>query len=116
MKAQKPAEGILIRNDWGDAKNYDIVCGCGQPGHVHNLWVESDESGVNVNIYVTVTTPFWSKNRFKHIWTLLTKGHIELETTICMSEQQSINYARVLTSAAKDVKLFRTKRNTGVEK
>ena len=116
MKVQKPAEGILVSNDWGDAKTYEIVCGCGQPNHQHNVWVEADETGVNVTIYVTVQSPFWSMNRWKQIWTLLTKGFLEHETTICMSEQQSINYAGVLTSAAKDVKIFRNKRNTGIEK
>ncbi len=112
MKAQKPAQGILFVNDWGDSKVYDIVCGCGQPDHSHHLWVESDETGVNVNLYLTVKSPFWSMNRFKQIWTLLTKGYLQHETTICMSEQQALNYAKALTSAIEDVKLFRNKRNT----
>ena len=110
MKAEKPAEGILVKGDWGDAKQYDIVCGCGQPSHQHNVWVEADETGVSVNIYVTLQSPFWSKNRFQQIWTLLTKGFLEHETTICMSEQQTINYAKALTSAVDDVKIFRNKR------
>lgn len=111
MKAQKPAEGILIVNDWGDAKQYDIVCGCGQPDHTHRLWVESSDIGVEVNLYLTVKSPFWSMNRLKQIWTLLTKGYLEHETTICMSEQQAFNYARALTSAVEDVKLFKNKHN-----
>ena len=116
MKAETPARGILIVNDWGDSKVYDIVCGCGQPSHSHNLWVEADDTGVNVNIYVTIASPFWSMGRWKQIWTLLTKGYLEHETTICMSEQQALNYATALTSAVEDVKLFRNKRNTKVEK
>ena len=109
MKAETPARGILIVNDWGDSKVYDIVCGCGQPNHTHSLWVEADDMGVNVNIYVTAESPFWSINRWKQIWTLLTKGFLQHETTICMSEQQALNYATALTSAMKDVKIFRDK-------
>ncbi len=51
-------------------------------------------------------------NRFKQIWTLLTKGYLQHETTICMSEQQAFNYAKALTSAVEDVKLYRNKRKT----
>ena len=54
MKAQQPAEGILKRNDFGDSKWYQVVCGCGQDNHEHNVEVEADDLGVNVNIYVTV--------------------------------------------------------------
>lgn len=110
MKAQKPAEGILTTSDWGDAKVYNVVCGCGQPDHSHTVWIEADNHDISVNIYVTVTTPFWSTSRWKKIWTLLTKGHLEHETTISMTEQQALNYAEALTSAMKDVKLFEEER------
>ena len=54
MKAEKPAEGILKRNDWGNSKWYQVVCGCGQEYHDHNVEVEADETGVNVNIHLTL--------------------------------------------------------------
>jgi len=107
MKLQKPAEGILIRGDYGDSKWYQVVCGCGQPDHDHNVEVEAEDIGVNVNIYVTVRSPFWSMNRWKQIWTLLITGHLEHETTITMSEQQALNYAETLKSAVQDVKDFK---------
>ncbi len=112
MNAQIPAEGILKRNDWGDAKTYDIVCGCGQSDHTHNLWVESSEVGVEVNIYVETKSPFWSMNRFEQIWTLLTKGYLQHETTIHMSEQQALNYAETLKKAVQDVKGFKKTRKS----
>jgi len=104
MKPQIPAEGILKSGDWGDAKSYQIVCGCGQPDHEHAVWVEAEDTGVNVNIYVNVKSPFWSKNRWQQIWTLMTKGYLQHETTITMSEQQALNYAETLKSAVQDVK------------
>jgi hypothetical protein len=107
MKAQTPAEGILKRGDWGDSKFYQIVCGCGDTGHTHNLWVESDETGINVILYVDVKSPLWSMNRWKQIWTLLTNGYLTHESTLYMSKQQAFNYAETLKSAINDVETFR---------
>lgn len=110
MTPQTPARGILVSNDWGDTKSYEIICGCGQPDHQHNVWVEADETGVNVNIYVTIKSPFWSMNRWKQIWTLLTKGYLQHETSICMDKQVALNYADVLKLAIKDTEEFRDAR------
>lgn len=134
MKAEKPAEGILKRNDFGNSKWYQVVCGCGQEYHDHNVEVEADDTGVSVNIYATMKTDYWSEtvekrydidNRFlqeldwfwkdlvngfvrrvKLTWELWTTGAVAAETTIHMSEQQALNYAEVLKSASKDVKEF----------
>jgi hypothetical protein len=111
LTPQTPAEGILKKNDWGDAKMYHVVCDCGQPDHEHNLWVEADETGISVTIYATVKSPWWSMNRFKQIWSLIIKGHLQHETVLTMNEQSAINYAETLKSAVKDVKEFRSKNN-----
>lgn len=135
MKAETPAEGILKRGDWGDSKYYQIVCGCGQEYHDHNLEVEADETGVNVNVYMTVKTNYWSEtvekrydidnpwqqefdwfwkdlvNNFvrkvKVTWELWTTGAVTAQSTIAMTEQQALNYAETLKTAIKDVKEFR---------
>lgn len=107
MKAQQPAEGIMKTGDWGPSKSYKVVCDCGQPDHEHNVWVEAEETGVNVIIYVNVKSKFWSANRFKQIWTLLTKGYLEHETVVTMNEQEALNYAEILKSAIRDVKDFK---------
>ena len=107
MKAQIPAEGILKTNDWGDSKVYKVVCNCGQDDHSHNVWVESDDHEVNITVYTTVKTNFWSKTRWQHIWTLLSKGYIDCETTVSMTEQQALNYAHTLLDAVDDVKKFK---------
>jgi hypothetical protein len=111
LKSQTPAEGILKKNDWGDAKMYQVVCDCGQPDHEHSLWIEADETGISVNIYVTVKSPWWSMNRFKQIWSLISKGYLRHETVLTMNQQSAINYAETLKSAVKDVKEFRSKNN-----
>ena len=112
MKAQIPAEGILKTNDWGDSRVYKVVCNCGDYDHSHNVWVEADDHEVSVTVYTTVKTNFWSKTRWQHIWTLLSKGYVDCETTVSMTEQQAINYAETLKSAVDDVKKFRSKNNS----
>lgn len=138
MKAQTPAEGVLKRNNFGSSKYYQVVCGCGQEYHDHNLEVEADETGVNVNLYITVKTDYWSETvekrydidnpwlqeidwfwkglvnsfvrKVKVTWELWTTGAVTAESTISMSEQQALNYSETLKTAMKDVKQFRDQR------
>jgi hypothetical protein len=107
MKAQTPAEGILKTNDWGDSRAYHVVCECGSSDCSHNLWVEADDSGIAIIVYTTVKTNFWSKSRWAHIWTLLTKGYVDFEGSIHLKEQTALNYAETLKLAIKDVKDFK---------
>jgi hypothetical protein len=110
MNHQIPAEGILKHNDWGDSKVYRVTCECGSSECDHNVWVEADDTGVEVTIYTTSRTNFWSKTRWYHIWTLLTKGYIDTQSTICLKRQGALNYAETLKSAIIDVEDFRTER------
>ena len=110
MKMQIPAEGIMKTNDWGDSKVYRIACNCGDENHNHNMWIEADEHDIIVTIYTTGKTNFWSKTRWYHIWTLLTKGYIDTESTVCLNRQQALNYAETLKSSITDVETFRSER------
>jgi len=110
MTPQPVAEGVLLRKDYGDAKIYQIVCECGDCDHNHDVWVEAEDHGVTVTIYSQQKTKWWQSNRWQIIWTLLTRGYVERESTIIMSEQQALNYANVLQSAVKDVKEFQKQR------
>lgn len=140
MKAQQPAEGVLKRGDFGNSKYYQVVCNCGQEYHDHNVEVEADETGVNVNIYVTPKTDYWSElvakrydidnpwaqefdwavkdiinglwTRIKLTWAIWVHGYIRTETTIALTEQQALNYAETLKTAITDVKAFRTQATT----
>ena len=111
MTPQSVAEGILIRKDYGDAKIYNIVCECGDCDHSLDVWVEAEDHGVTVTIYTQQKTKWWQENRWKTMWTLLTKGYVERESVLIMSEQQALNYANVIQTATGDVKEFREKRN-----
>jgi len=111
MKIQVPAEGIMKTNDWGDSRVYRIACNCGDENHNHNMWVEADDSDIVVTIYTTGKTNWWSKTRWYHIWTLLTKGYIDTESAVHLTKQQALNYAGVLQSAIGDVEEFRKEKN-----
>jgi hypothetical protein len=111
MMTEIPAEGIMKTHDWGHSKVYRIACSCGCDEHDHNMWVEADDHDITVTVFTTTKTNFWSKTRWYHIWTLLTKGYIDTESTICMTQQQSKNYAETLKSAIIDVDEFRKIKN-----
>jgi hypothetical protein len=135
MKKEVPAEGILKRGDFGDSKFYQVVCGCGQEYHDHNVEVEASDTGVNVNVYMCVKTDYWSEliekrydidstwqqefdwfwkdfvngliRRLKVTWELWTTGAVTAHSTIAMTEQQALNYAETLKTAIEDVKNFK---------
>jgi len=107
LKPETPATGILKKNNWGNAMTYQVVCECSQPDHEHTVWVEASETGVEVQVYVTAKTDFWSKTRWHHIWQLLTRGYVRCETIIGMTQQQAMNYASTLHHAVEDVEQFR---------
>jgi hypothetical protein len=116
MIVQIPAEGIMKTNDWGDSKVYRVACNCGDENHNHNMWVEADDHDINVTIYTTSKTNFWSKTCWYHIWTLLTKGYIDTESTVCLTKQQALNYAETLKSAIEDLEAFRKDRQGKAER
>jgi hypothetical protein len=110
MKSQKPATGIMETNNFRDAKVYRVACECGDANHDHNVWVEADDSNtISVTIYTQQKSKWWAMNRWQKIWTLLTKGYIEYETSIILKEQQAVNYAEALKSAAKDIAAYKLK-------
>jgi hypothetical protein len=112
LTLQIPAEGIMKTNDWGDSKVYRIACECGDENHNHNMWVEADDHDIVVTIYTTGKTNWWSKTRWYHIWTLLTKGYIDTESTVCLKRQGALNYAETLKNAIIDVEQFRKDRQS----
>jgi len=116
MNVQVPAEGIMQTGEWGDSKVYRIACNCHDEGHNHNLWIEADDHDITVTIYTTGKTNYWSRTRWYHIWTLLTKGYIDTESTVCLTKQQALNYAETLKSAILDVESFRNDRQNKAER
>lgn len=109
MIPEKPANGVLKLNDWGQSIWYYVTCDCSDPDCAHTVEVEADDHGVTVHVYTKTTTTFWNKNRWRQIWQIITKGYADMETTVILKEQQALNYAEALTSAVNDVKVFKAK-------
>ena len=138
MKSQQPAEGILKRSDWGNAKYYSVSCSCGNDDDNLEFIVEADETGINVSTYTIQKTDYWTEavsKRFdieniwhqefdwfwKDMWNgfvtrlRLTKniwwdGYVKYQSTTVMTEQQTLNYAETLKSAVNDVSEFKKER------
>ncbi len=138
MKPETPAQGILKTHDFGNSKWYHVVCGCGQPDHSLTVEVEAEDTGINVNTYVTVKTDYWTESvkkrydidspwqqefdwfwkdlwnglvaRLKLTWAVWFKGYIQCETTILMTEQQALNYSETIKKAVHDVKSLKKPR------
>lgn len=107
MRAEKPAEGILRTNDFGTYKGYHVQCECGSSECAHHVWVEASEFDVTISFGLTLRTKWYSMNRWKQIWTILTKGYIDIESTIVLNEQSALNYTETLKTAVRDVKKLR---------
>lgn len=100
MKPQVPAVGISKQYEDETYVSYDILCECTDPDHAHNMIVEIDADGlISVNISTTLTTPFWSMNRWKQIWTILTTGSIQVQKSVILSKQSALNYSEALRAS-----------------
>ncbi len=110
MRAEKPAEGIMKTREFGRYKSYHVECECGSPECTHHLTVEADDMEVTVTIYLSLRTKWYSMNRWKQIWSILTKGYVDSESTLVLNEQSALNYAATLKSAVEDVKELRDDR------
>lgn len=110
MKWEKPAEGIMKTGDWGLTKTYHIRCECGSSECTHDVWIEADDMQVTVTTHLTMRTKWHNMSRWKQIWTILTKGYLDTESTLVMNRQTAMNYAATLKAAVEDVEKLRSER------
>jgi len=103
MTPETPAEGILKLKEFEDAKTYQVVCECQDADHDHNVWVEADNHCVTVTTYTQQKSKWWEMSRWLTIWRLLTRGYVEYEASIIMTQQQALNYAETLKQAVTDL-------------
>ena len=113
MRAEKPAEGILKTTEFGTCKGYHVQCECGGSECAHHVWIEASEFDVTISFGLTLRTKWYSMSRWKQIWTILTKGYLDVESTLVLNEQSALNYTETLRAAMKDVKQLRSDMNAG---
>jgi hypothetical protein len=120
MKFQTPAEGIMLKKNFGNSIMYNIACDCGNAEDDIGMTVEADDCGVTVHHYVKVKTNWWTDhNKFKFISGFITRlkltysiwvnGYLEYESWTLMTEQQALNYSETLKSASVKVKEYKQK-------
>ena len=109
MKPQKPAQGIMLDRNWGDARSYTIACDCGGREHYPQMWIEvGSESdvelqNVTVTFYVETTSPWYRLNRWRQIWTMLTRGYVRQESTLIRSKQAALNLSTVIRNSVAEM-------------
>jgi hypothetical protein len=128
MKAQKPAEGIMLRKQYPTWRYYDVPCECGCDSQVQiHLEIEDpDDSFVTCHISSQVKTAYWRETfpvtyneafliqgakqlannvirKLEICWTALTKGYVEMESYTLLSKQQALNLSAVLVTAIEEI-------------
>jgi len=109
MKPQKPAQGIMLDRNWGDARSYTIACDCGGREHYPQMWIEvgdendSDLQNVTVTFYVETVSPWYRLNRWRQIWTMLTRGYVRQESTLILSKQAALNLSTVIRNSVEEM-------------
>ena len=109
MKAQVPAQGISLDNDWGDAKVFNVECDCSSDDHAVKMWIEvqrdEDIPDVEISFYVTTWTPLWQgwRQRLKAVYEILVKGVHKQEHHMLLNKQSAINFAEAIKSTVKEM-------------
>ena len=110
MKSQKPAEGIMLTKDWGDAKTFHIECDCSATDHSVQMWIEvqrdPDVPDIELSFYVTTwTREFWKDwpARLRAVWDILVKGVHKQEHHMLLNKQAALNLAEAIKSTVNEL-------------
>jgi len=109
MKPQKPAQGIMLDRNWGDARSYTIACECGGREHYPQMWIEvGDENdaelqNLTVTFYVETVSPWYRISRWRQIWQMLVYGYVKQESTLILSEQAALNLSTVIRNSVAEM-------------
>ncbi len=130
-QAQIPAQGILLKSDFGDSKYYRIACRCGNEDDDINMNIESEDGTITVHVWTNVKTAWWRHrfadrdnflvhwclqrlndylNRIDVAWTALTKGYVECESWTLMNKQEAYNLSNTINMAIDDVEEYEKQR------
>lgn len=111
----EPLKGIMLDNDYKDAKVYTIACDCHDGDHQVHMWIELDGDkdcqDVNMTFYINTTTPFWKEgfSRVKAAWDILVHGYREDQHTLILNKEAALNVANTIKKTIKDLQTVSTK-------
>lgn len=109
IKPQKPAEGISLEKDFGDAKVFNVECDCTSDDHAVKMWIEvqrdRDIPDVEVSFYVTTWTPLWEGfgARLRAVYDILFKGVNKQEHHILLNKQSALNFSYAILNTVKEM-------------
>jgi hypothetical protein len=116
MEFQKPAAGIMLTRDLGNAKYYRVMCECGDPNDDIMLEVGSDDIEITVHVWTNTKSNWWANAWYKRIfnklvitWRLWVHGSIETESWTILNKQAAFNFAETLRRAIHDVEEHKTR-------
>ena len=108
MKNQEPMKGVSLLTDFRDGtKAYRINCDCHECTHDVTVWIEVDRlfkdcRDISVTFYADSRSSWLSKDRWKNLWRLLTKGYVETHNELILSEEVARNMTQVILSTIED--------------
>jgi hypothetical protein len=111
MKAQTPAQGISLEQDFGNAKVFNVECDCTSDDHSAKMWIEvqrdRDIPDVEVSFYVTTWTPAWSDwgKRLSAIYDILFKGVHKQEHHMLLNKQSALNFAEAIKTTVAELEV-----------
>jgi hypothetical protein len=110
MKAQIPAQGLMLQGDYGKSKNFKVECDCGSEDHAAYMWIEVAEDkevpDVEVSFYVRTWTPLWEggvMSRIKAAYEIIFKGVHKQEHHMLLSKQSALNFAETIKKTVKEM-------------
>lgn len=106
MDAEKPAQGVMMHDEY----SFVVGCACTNPDCQHHVHMNVDDEIDTVDIFVEWKNPC-NQNRWKALWQLLTKGYVQMESSISLNKQTAKNYAATLDSFSKRPNVNKTVSN-----
>jgi hypothetical protein len=107
---QRPAQGISLDKDFGDAKVFNVECDCSSDDHAVKMWIEvqrdRDIPDVEVSFYVTTwTKEFWNDwpARLRAVYDILVMGVHKQEHHMLLNRQSALNFAEAIKDTVKEL-------------
>lgn len=133
MKAQKPAEGVMLTHDFGDSKYYRVDCNCGNEDDRIEVSIFLDDfDEIIIEFEATEKTDWWKKlwkydvyeidnpwlfsivnslqelvngiaHRLRVTRDVWFRGYVTYSSSTILSEQTALNFSAALASAVREI-------------
>lgn len=107
MKAQTPAQGISVDQEFRDAVAFNIECDCSGQDHDVKMWIEvngdTEIRDVELTFYVTTWTPYFDNfwQRLRVAYDVLVKGVHKEQHSLLLNQQAALNLSAAIAKTIK---------------